>query len=280
MSEYKFITQVGDCNPFEHGGMFIFEDSSENFLILEVDNIQGQVGGREEPNEHATWLDTFYLWKSDLKRNKKEIIRESGLDKDWFKGESGKVKVIALAEIAVRSRFSDREEPTRRFPTFSETAKEILTYDPGNEKLQEILESYLTEDELGWWIECHLDDVVDGYLEAALFFSSDPNSDTGEELDSKFGVDSFTEEAITQATYDCKCFLEMCDYEDLVYGADQNSYEHIGHDFWLTRNGLGAGLWDGDYQPCELGRRLTEHAKQFNEVHVWPDEEELTLSFE
>lgn len=44
-------------------------------------------------------------------------------------------------------------------------------------------------------------------------------------------------------------------------------YEMAGHDFALTRNGHGAGFWDGDL-PEALGARLTESAKKAGEC--WP----------
>jgi hypothetical protein len=37
-----------------------------------------------------------------------------------------------------------------------------------------------------------------------------------------------------------------------------------GHDFWLTRNGHGAGFWDGELG--DIGDRLTEASKAFGEV--------------
>src|SRR5690606_15237110 len=45
-----------------------------------------------------------------------------------------------------------------------------------------------------------------------------------------------------------------------------------GHDFWLTRNGHGAGFWDGDW-PKVLGRKLTESAHAWGEcnLHVGDD---------
>lgn len=43
-------------------------------------------------------------------------------------------------------------------------------------------------------------------------------------------------------------------------GADRSGYQGVGHDFWLTRAGHGAGFWDGDL-PEELGARLTEASK-------------------
>ena len=37
--------------------------------------------------------------------------------------------------------------------------------------------------------------------------------------------------------------------------------ERLGHDFWLTRNGHGAGFWDRGLG--ELGQKLTEATKTF-----------------
>ena len=44
--------------------------------------------------------------------------------------------------------------------------------------------------------------------------------------------------------------------------------ESVGHDFWLTRNGHGAGFWDGDYEK-EIGIKLTELSQQFGECHAY-----------
>jgi hypothetical protein len=42
----------------------------------------------------------------------------------------------------------------------------------------------------------------------------------------------------------------------------------LGHDFWLTRAGHGAGFWDGDYDwlnrdGVDVGDKLTELCKRF-----------------
>lgn len=39
----------------------------------------------------------------------------------------------------------------------------------------------------------------------------------------------------------------------------------VGHDFWLNRNGHGAGFWDGDY-PVH-GDKLSAIARTFREVN-------------
>lgn len=47
-----------------------------------------------------------------------------------------------------------------------------------------------------------------------------------------------------------------------LYTNDEIETGHIEHDFYLTRNGHGAGFWDGDY---EKGEELTKVAKSFGE---------------
>ncbi len=44
--------------------------------------------------------------------------------------------------------------------------------------------------------------------------------------------------------------------------------DQAGHDFWLTRNGHGAGFWDGDW-PEEIGKKLTAAAKKFGETDLY-----------
>ena len=46
-----------------------------------------------------------------------------------------------------------------------------------------------------------------------------------------------------------------------------NSAGHIGHDLWLTRNGHGAGFWDGDY-PDDIEDTLTKGAEALGECYV------------
>ena len=46
-----------------------------------------------------------------------------------------------------------------------------------------------------------------------------------------------------------------------------NPLEALGHDFWLTRNGHGAGFWDRGLG--ELGDRLTGLAKPYGTVDLY-----------
>jgi len=54
--------------------------------------------------------------------------------------------------------------------------------------------------------------------------------------------------------------------------------EKAGHDFWLTRNGHGAGFWDGDWQE-PAGAELSKASKAFGEINLYvSDDGKLYLS--
>jgi hypothetical protein len=91
---------------------------------------------------------------------------------------------------------------------------------------------------------------VDAYIEAALWASDDDNGDS---LADSFEADDIAPETRAQIEKDCAAFLAVF-WADLfrsgIYQgrATHHAVEMAGHDFWLTRNGHGAGFWDGDWQ--------------------------------
>ena len=50
---------------------------------------------------------------------------------------------------------------------------------------------------------------------------------------------------------------------------DHYSDDRAGHDFWLTRNGHGAGFWDRDELPDEIGKQLTDAAHKCGERYLY-----------
>jgi hypothetical protein len=100
---------------------------------------------------------------------------------------------------------------------------------------------------------------IDSYLETALWASTYPE---GEPLDEDFSVKDFSREAITQAVQDCDRFL----FENKADLDSVGTPEQHGHDFWLTRNGHGAGFWDRGYG--EVGKRLSESARSYGPMTV------------
>jgi hypothetical protein len=115
-----------------------------------------------------------------------------------------------------------------------------------------------------------MDKFTRQYLETALWSSTvmlpAPYGISEDDFyDEYFDIDDFTEESIEQAIADCTKFQE-----DNADDLSDESPSHAGHDFWLTRNGHGAGFWDGDYEESK-GDRLTAVCKSYGELYIWAD---------
>ena len=109
-------------------------------------------------------------------------------------------------------------------------------------------------------------DFLDGYITAALWSSLD---DADDPLDANYQPDDIAPETLSAMTEDCRKFLEECSHLIVGKTVQESSYsdmEIAGHDFWLTRNGHGAGFWDGDW---ETGDELTAACKPFGEVYLF-----------
>ena len=107
-----------------------------------------------------------------------------------------------------------------------------------------------------------MDEFTSSYLESALWSSTDDN---GTPLDS---IDAdMAEETVSRFKLDCDKF--RADNAGLIeLASEHQSIAHIAHDFWLTRNGHGAGFCDGDY-PEEIGDALTKASKVFGECDLY-----------
>lgn len=108
-------------------------------------------------------------------------------------------------------------------------------------------------------------EFVDAYLEAALWASMD---DEGTPLDDQYSADDFSQEAIDQAVKDSNEFIRD-NLKDLEAVGDP---ERHGHNFWLTRNHHGSGFWDEGYG--DIGKRLTDAAHAYGELHVYAGDDE------
>ena len=104
-----------------------------------------------------------------------------------------------------------------------------------------------------------LDTVVTAYLECALWSST---GEEGEPLDDTYSMDDFAPEATQAARVACADFLAM-NRDDL----ESLDAAQVGHDFWLTRNGHGAGFWDRVLG--EVGERLTANTRPYGTVDVY-----------
>lgn len=83
-----------------------------------------------------------------------------------------------------------------------------------------------------------LDTFTRQYIETALWSSTD---DDGDALERDFQMHNIAPDTLAEMVAQCADFQSS--FGDHI--ADDLS--RAGHDFWLTRNGHGAGFWDGDW---------------------------------
>lgn len=103
-----------------------------------------------------------------------------------------------------------------------------------------------------------------GYM-LALLWSSTVTDSHGEDVQ----ADSFelSEAAKAACLETCKAFMSA-NREDVNAAAMSYGMSHAGHDLALTRNGHGAGYWDGAL-PADLGQRLSDAARALGEVNLF-----------
>ena len=123
-----------------------------------------------------------------------------------------------------------------------------------------------------------LDEFTRGYIRAALWSSNDESTPSGgEPLDKNYSPDDIAFSALEKIILDCRKF--QSDNAGILAKVsypknDSTDLAHAGHDFWLTRNGHGAGFWDGDL-PEEIGDALTKASKAHGEFSLYFGEDGL-----
>ncbi len=108
-----------------------------------------------------------------------------------------------------------------------------------------------------------LEVMLSSYIETALWSSTDNSDDSGgKPLDDNYGPDDILKATLRGMRADCKAFgkANSADIGD--------NWARAGRDFWLTRNGHGAGFWDGDW-PEDVGQRMTDSAHAFGQINLY-----------
>lgn len=109
-----------------------------------------------------------------------------------------------------------------------------------------------------------LDDFTLAYIECALWSSDD---EYNESLDSNYSICDIEPESLELIIEECKEFQNdwanaLNQYCELYQHPEYTGMALAGHDYWLTRNGHGAGFWDRGIG--EIGDILTK-ACQYQE---------------
>lgn len=110
----------------------------------------------------------------------------------------------------------------------------------------------------------------DAYLDCALWASV---GDDGEPLDSGNGRPTLWGDGVLlDLRFQARLFW------DANVGDVWSEPERAGHDFWLTRNGHGAGFWDGDW-PDAVGDRLTKASEAFGSCDLYVGDDGRLYSY-
>lgn len=115
----------------------------------------------------------------------------------------------------------------------------------------------------------NIDKFLHAYMVAALWSSTD---DAGEPLDAGHDPSDISDECKASMREDCADFIEANSSDLAEYGQRMKceqwaAEDRAGHDFWLTRNGHGAGFWDRGLG--DLGRRLSDAAKVYGSCDLY-----------
>jgi hypothetical protein len=102
-----------------------------------------------------------------------------------------------------------------------------------------------------------LDSFTRQYIDTALWSSTDSDDIP---LDRKWDAYDMTIKCLKMVINECKDFQKRYGY--LWNGED---YSSAGHNFWLTRNGHGAGFWDSEFKN---GMELSKASKVYGCVDL------------
>jgi len=113
------------------------------------------------------------------------------------------------------------------------------------------------------------EEVLNSYIEAALWSSTDDDGNSLGDYHTEEGIDPLTKlnmlRDVNQAVTLADAFVPGW--------REYWSSEQFGHDFWLTRCGHGAGFWSRapthPSEEGEIGEKLSTIAHSFGEVDLY-----------
>jgi hypothetical protein len=136
--------------------------------------------------------------------------------------------------------------------------------------MDKILRKYLTEGIESVAInQTDLQDILKGYLEAAIWTEEEQLNDSGEDLSifgdslknksfDKFLIDDLSVDSRIQAYIDIKTFIKNAGSEAIGEALEVNDTFRLGMDIWLTRNRHGSGFFDHSYDNEEILRKAAQ----------------------
>jgi hypothetical protein len=120
-----------------------------------------------------------------------------------------------------------------------------------------------------------MNELLQQYVASALWTSTD---EFEEPLDKNYSIKDLAEETLQTMSNDLDRFIALVDKQVPKWRLYWEP-EQLAHDFWLTRNGHGAGFWDRapSHEPewQLIGEQLTKwaHAEGTADLYVGDDKQ-------
>lgn len=246
----EFLSQhLGDAYEAERG---------EYDIELVEEEMAESKKSMKEAKEYKNLEKFFDAYLKNLEASIEKSPEKYGYPKEKAKSFVEKVKK-AVSEIGLQTVNIDSE-------AFKKTAKEF-GIKPTYKAIEAFLIGEMKESKLSKRMKLNESvsrSVVDSYLETALWSSTD---DEGNPLDRKYAIIDISNESKEQAKKDLEQFFRVAEKAIGEEAWAELDDTQVAHDFWLTRNGHGAGFWDGDYEKS-VGEILTKLSKKFGEKNL------------
>lgn len=111
--------------------------------------------------------------------------------------------------------------------------------------------------------ESDIERFLSAYIECALWSTNDESDEAGgEPFDKNYGPEDIHPDTLKGMREDSEKFIEENE------GDIAGQFQKAGHDFWLSRNGHGAGFFDGGW-PEGVGKRLQEASRNWGDVYLY-----------
>lgn len=115
-----------------------------------------------------------------------------------------------------------------------------------------------------------IEEFLKHYITCSLWSSMDESDENGgDPMDRNYNESDLAPNTRAQMMADCMAFMHQ-NAQDIATCTKGDS--QTAHDFWLSRNGHGAGFFDayrGDPYPDDVAKRLQEAARAFGECNLY-----------
>lgn len=111
-----------------------------------------------------------------------------------------------------------------------------------------------------------LDEFTKAYIICALWSSTDDND---EPLDKNYSADDLAPKTLKRIIQDCEAFQNVHAKIPQYNNPEYSDAGMAGHDFWLSRNGHGAGFFDRYELNPKTREELQEAAEIFGKMDLY-----------